>query len=304
MVVATGFFDGVHLGHRHVIETLVSAARERGTESVVVTFWPHPRNVLQNGARGLRLLTTLQEKKDILLSLGVSRVEVMSFTREFSRLSTEEYIRDVLIGRLGATAILLGYDNRIGCDAGTTDQIADQARRLGLEVIRTDSIESAGVTVSSTKIREALAAGEVDRAAQMLGYGYTLHGVVVEGNRLGRTIGFPTANMQMYEPLKLVPGGGVYAVRVSTLGRIFYGMTNIGTRPTVTGVSTGDANSLKMRTVETNIFDFDEDIYGLDIRIVFLRRIREERHFDSLEELRQQLVTDRAVCREIIKNFR
>ena len=303
MVVATGFFDGVHLGHRHVIDTLVSAARERGTDSIVVTFWPHPRNVLQNGARGLRLLTTLQEKKDILLSLGVSRVEVMNFTREFSRLSTEEYLRDILMGRLGATAILLGYDNRIGCDAGTTDEIAAQARRLGLEVIRTDSVESAGVTVSSTKIREALAAGDVDRAAQMLGYGYSLHGVVVEGNRLGRTIGFPTANMQMYEPLKLVPGGGVYAVRVSTLGKVFYGMTNIGTRPTVTGVSSDDANSMKMRTVETNIFDFDEDIYGLDIRIVFLRRIREERHFDSLEALQQQLVSDRAFCMEVIKNF-
>ena len=303
MVVATGFFDGVHLGHRHVIDTLVSAARERGTDSIVVTFWPHPRNVLQNGARGLRLLTTLQEKKDILMSLGVSRVEVMNFTREFSRLSTEEYLRDILMGRLGATAILLGYDNRIGCDAGTTDEIAVQARRLGLEVIRTDSVESAGVTVSSTKIREALAAGDVDRAAQMLGYGYSLHGVVVEGNRLGRTIGFPTANMQMYEPLKLVPGGGVYAVRVSTLGKVFYGMTNIGTRPTVTGVSSDDANSLKMRTVETNIFDFDEDIYGLDIRIVFLRRIREERHFDSLEALQQQLVSDRAFCMEVIKNF-
>lgn len=296
MVVATGFFDGVHIGHRHVIDRLVSAARERGTESVVVTFWPHPRNVLQNGARGLRLLSSLQEKKDLLYSLGVDRVEVLNFTKQFSQLTTEEYLRGYVMERFGGTAILLGYDNRMGRDAGTADDIEAQAKAMGLEVIRADGIETDGVTVSSTKIREALTSGDVSLASEMLGYDYSLHGVVVEGNRLGRTIGFPTANMQLYEPLKLIPANGVYLVRVDTLGRAFHGMTNIGTRPTVTGVSASDANSDRLRTIETNIFGFDEDIYGLDINVTFLAKVRDEQHFASMDELRAQLAVDRDLC--------
>lgn len=303
MVVATGFFDGVHIGHRHVIDRLVSAAHERGTESVVVTFWPHPRNVLQNGARGLRLLSSLQDKKERLLSLGVDRVEVLDFTREFSRLTTEEYLRGYVMERFGGTAILLGYDNRMGCDAGTADDIEAQARAMGLEVIRTDGIVTGGVTVSSTKIREALASGNVGLASEMLGYCYSLHGVVVEGNRLGRSIGFPTANMQLYEPLKLIPANGVYLVEVETLGRTWRGMTNIGTRPTVTGISSSDANSDRMRTIETNIFGFDEDIYGLDIRVAFLAKIRDERQFSSMEGLKAQLEMDREACASMSERF-
>lgn len=303
MVVATGFFDGVHIGHRHVIDRLVSAARERGTESVVVTFWPHPRNVLQNGARGLRLLSSLQEKKDMLLSLGVDRVEVLNFTKEFSRLTTEEYLRGYVMDRFGGTAILLGYDNRMGRDAGTADDIEARAKAIGLEVIRTDGIAAEGVTVSSTKIREALSEGNVTLASEMLGYSYQLHGVVVEGNRLGRTIGFPTANMQLYEPLKLIPANGVYLAKVEALGRTYCGMTNVGTRPTVTGVSATDANSDRLRTIETNIFGFGEDIYGLDIRVTFLARIREEKHFSSMDELRAQLELDRDACMALSRRF-
>ncbi len=297
MVVATGFFDGVHLGHRIVIDALVRAARERGTDSVVITFWPHPRNVLQNGARGLRLLSSTSEKEVLLRGLGVDRVEVVPFTRAFSRLTTEEYLRELVMERFGADAIVLGCDNRIGYNSGTTDEIAALAEGLGLEVIRTGPLVLDGVTVSSTKIREALGAGDVVRAAQMLGYSYPLTGVVVEGDRLGRTLGFPTANMQLRDPLKLIPANGVYLTRVHTLDRDFYGMTNIGTRPTVTGVSAGEALSGRVRTVETHIFDFDEEIYGLDIRIEFLRRIRDERRFNSLTELQAQLIADREICR-------
>ena len=289
-VVATGFFDGVHLGHRLVISRLVQAARERGTEAVVVTFWPHPRTVLQNGARELRLLTSLAEKKALLEGLGVDRVEIVPFTREFSRMTTEEYLRDFLAGRIGADTVLLGYDNRMGCDAGTPEQIRRMAEGLGLGVILADRVDRDAVTVSSTKIRETLAAGDVAAASGMLGYPYSLLGVVVAGNRLGRTIGFPTANMQLYEPLKLVPGGGVYRVRAETLGESFDGMCNIGVRPTV-----GSGNA---RTVETHIFGFDQDIYGLDIRVTFLEKIRDERRFSSLEALREQLVADRRRCRE------
>ena len=293
MVVATGFFDGVHLGHRHVIKHLVDAAAVRGVESTVLTFWPHPRNVLQKEARDLRLLTTLQQKKEMLLSLGVDHVEVLPFTKDFSSVTVEQYLRETVIGKFGGTAILLGYDNRIGCDAKDADHVARVAESVGLEVIRAEMLVSdSGVAVSSTKIRGRLAEGDVTGAAEMLGYNYTLHGVVVAGNRLGRTIGFPTANMQLYEPLKLVPANGVYFVHVRTLGRELYGMCNIGHRPTV-----GEGNA---RTIETNIFGFDEDIYGLDMEIFFIQKIRDEIRFDSLDALRERLDIDRDLCLSLI----
>ena len=288
MVVATGFFDGVHLGHRLVIEQLTKAAAVRGDEIMVVTFWPHPRNVLQKEARSLRLLTSLAEKREMLLSLGVDRVEVMPFTKEFSAMTTEEYLR-MLMADCGAKVLLVGYDNRMGSDADDADKVARTAENLGLEVIRTDMVPAQqGYAVSSTKIREKLEAGDVQAAADMLGYEYSLHGVVVAGNRLGRTIGFPTANMQMYEPLKLVPGNGVYFVKVDTVGRSLFGMCNIGCRPTV-----GQGNA---RTIETNIFGFDEDIYGLDVKVTFVRKIRDEVKFESLDALRRQLEQDRDEC--------
>ena len=289
MVVATGFFDGVHLGHRQVIKQLVEAAAVRGVESIVITFWPHPRNVLQKEARDLRLLTTLQQKRELLLELGVDHVEVLSFTKDFSSMTIEEYLRETVMGKYGGTAVLLGYDNKIGSDAKDADHVARIAESIGLEVIRTDVVASdVGVAVSSTRIRNSLAEGDVSGAAEMLGYRYSLHGVVVAGNMLGRTIGFPTANMQLYEPLKLVPANGVYFVHVRTLGRELYGMCNIGCRPTV-----GEGNA---RTIETNIFGFDEDIYGLDMEISFIAKIRDEIRFDSLEALKEQLAHDRDTC--------
>ena len=293
MVVATGFFDGVHVGHRLVIKQLVEAAAARGDESMVVTFWPHPRNVLQKEARSLRLLTTLAQKRELLFELGVNHVEVLSFTKDFSSMTMREYL-SLLIEKYGAKTILLGYDNRVGSDAAGADEVAAAALELGLEVLRAEMVPSEkGYAVSSTKIRSRLEEGDVEGASAMLGYDYSLHGVVVAGNRLGRTIGFPTANMQLYEPLKLVPGNGVYFVRVRTLEKEYFGMCNIGCRPTV-----GTGNS---RTIETHIFDFDEDIYGLDLEVTFISRIREEVRFDSLEELRVQLEKDRDACRTVLK---
>ena len=293
MVVATGFFDGVHTGHRLVIEQLVEAAAVRGDESMVVTFWPHPRNVLQKEARSLRLLTTLAEKTERLTRLGVDRVEVLRFTKEFSSMTTEDYLR-MLMKDYGAGTILIGYDNRMGFDAKSADEVARIAEMLGMEVVRTDMVSSEkGYAVSSTKIRQCLEEGKVQEAAAMLGYDYRLEGVVVAGNRIGRTIGFPTANIQLYEPLKLVPGNGVYFTRVHTLGRDFYGMCNIGYRPTV-----GSGNA---RTIETNIFGFDEDIYGLDLGLTFISKIRDEEKFASLDELKVQLEKDRESCLEILQ---
>ena len=285
-VVSTGFFDGVHSGHRLVIGTLVEEARSRSAESVVVTFWPHPRNVLQDEARNLRLLSSLDEKKLMLKALGVDRIEVLPFTKAFASMTGEQYLKEVLVGRFGATAAIFGYDNRIGSDHRTFSDLLPISSSLGLDIIPCKELGS----ISSTVIRKALAEGRVIDASDMLGYRYGLHGVVVSGNRLGRTIGFPTANMQLYEPLKLIPAVGVYAVEVETLGRKYLGMSNIGVRPTV-----GTGNAL---TVETNIFDFDEDIYGLDITIRFIRRIREEKRFPSLTELKAQLLEDKRLILE------
>jgi len=326
MIATTGFFDGVHSGHRLVIDRLVSAARERGDKSLVVTFWPHPRAVLQDGARELRLLTTLEEKKSLLLGLGVDRVEVLDFSRRFASLTAEQYLRDILQARFGVTSLLMGYDNRLGSDRLTAVDLGPITQKLGMELIvagmrpsGTDILEPSspttppiasdgplplmwprvatgsgmsapeGLPVSSTRIRKALEIGDIAAANQMLGYGYALEGVVVAGNRLGRTIGFPTANMKLYEPLKLIPARGVYAVQVSVLGQTYRGMTNIGLRPTVGGT---------VPTIETNILDFSEDIYGLPLRITFLRRIRNEVQFPSLEALKAQLVLDRETCRK------
>ena len=293
MIATTGFFDGVHLGHRLVIERLVSLARERGDESLVVTFWPHPRAVLQDGARELRLLNSLEEKKGLLRNLGVDRVEVLDFTRSFAALTAEQYLREILRDRFGVTTLLMGYDNRLGSDRLTAASLKPIADGMGMELIELSPLSfrpsEASGEISSTQIRAALEEGDIAHASEMLGYGYALKGVVVAGNRLGRTIGFPTSNMKLYEPLKLVPGRGVYVVEAEVLGKKYRGMTNIGLRPTVGGSFT---------TIETHILDFDEDIYGLPLRITFLRRLRDEVHFPSLEALKRQLEKDRDCCRE------
>ena len=287
-VVTTGFFDGVHLGHRHVLETVVSSARERGEEAIVVTFWPHPRTVLQQDARDFRILSSLEEKKMLREANGIDRVEVLPFTKEFAAMKAEDYLR-LLRTRYGATLVVMGYDNRIGSDRLTAAELMRMPVKPAMTVVdplpvMPGSDRASLPTISSTKIRKALEEGDVERANGMLGYEYGLYGVVVAGNRLGRTIGFPTANMQLYEPLKLVPLNGVYAVDVEVQGYKYRGMCNIGMRPTVDG---------KVRTIETHILDFDEDIYGLPLQIRFLRRIRDERKFPSLEALKDQLSKDR-----------
>ena len=327
-VVATGFFDGVHLGHRQVIRTLVSSARERGEEAIVVTFAPHPRAVLQQDAHSLRLLNSPQEKEALLRGLGVDRVETVRFDRAFARMTAAEYLRDVLIDRFGATALVLGFDNRLGSDRLTPDAIVPIAESLGLAVIVVAPAAAASLrgnqpqktsgdagplplpseagpsllrsrgwlrfseavavsttpaaAVSSTKIRKALEEGRVEEAEAMLGYAYGLRGVVVSGKQLGRTLGFPTANLRLYDPLKLVPARGVYLTEVEVLGGHYWGMTNVA------------------EPIETHIFDFNEDIYGLDLEIRFRRWLRPMRPFDSLDALSAQLAADEAACRELL----
>ena len=296
-VVATGFFDGVHLGHRRVVETLVSSARQRGEEAVVVTFAQHPRAVLQQDARNLRLLCSSGEKTALLRGLGVDRVETLSFDRALARLTAEQYIRDILRDRLGATLLILGYDNRLGSDRLTPDRIAPIAESLGLEVIvvppfsiaplrgsqplKTSGGGKAGTAVPSGN-RATLGTVRGGTASEMLGYAYGLRGVVVGGKQLGRTIGFPTANLRLYDPLKIIPARGVYLTEVEVLGRHHWGMTNVGD------------------IIETHIFDFDEDIYGLDLEIRFRRHLRPMREMESLDALKTQLAADEAACRALL----
>ena len=281
-VVATGFFDGVHIGHRLVIDTLVNEARHRGEESVIATLWPHPRIVLGDDAFSLRLLNSLDEKTALLKGLGVDRVEVLPFTREFASLTAEEYLRSYVKEHFGGSALLMGYDNRLGSDRSTPKQTAATAHALGLDVISTDKVLAVGIAVSSTKIRAALSAGDVSLASRFLCYNYTLSGEVVHGKRLGRTIGYPTANIEVAEKLKLIPAAGVYLTETRLGERTFKSMTNISS------------------TVETHIFDFDEDIYGEILNVSFLRRVRDEISFDSLEDLKFQLMKDEINCKKLL----
>ena len=293
-----------------MLSAVVSSARERGEEAVVVTFWPHPRTVLQQDAREFRILTSLEEKKALLAAAGIDRVEVLPFTREFAAMTAQEYLQ-LLRDKYDASLVVMGYDNRIGSDRLTIDALTGAFESRKPSSLRSSSLptsllavgplpftwpraamvsgDSNTPVISSTKIRNALQEGRVEEANAMLGYRYGLYGAVVAGNQLGRTLGFPTANMQLYEPLKLVPANGVYAVEAEVLGTTYKGMCNIGMRPTVGGAS---------RTIETHILDFDQDIYGLPLRIRFLRRIRDERKFPSLEALRKQLTLDALKCKK------
>ncbi len=288
-VAATGFFDGVHLGHQKVLSAVRDKARELGKESQIVTFWPHPRSVLQQQAYDLRLLTSLQEKEMLFSSLGIDKITVLDFTREFSRLSTEQFLRQYLVEKCGVSHLVIGYDHRIGHDQGETQsQMIETCRRCGIETIRVEELVMDGQTISSTKIRRLLEEGNVVRAAEFLGRKYALKGVVISGNHLGRTIGFPTANLGLYNPLKLVPMNGVYAVDVLLRKEKYRGICNIGVRPTV--------NAGNNISIETHILDFDEDIYGLDLVVEFVGRIREEVKFPSLQALKAQLEKDKTDC--------
>ena len=293
MVIATGFFDGVHIGHRAVISTLCRIARERGEQSMVVTFWPHPRTVLQQDAAELRLLTSLEEKKRMLYGLGVDRIEVIGFTHGFSRLTAEEFIRDYLIGKFGATTLVLGYDHRLGGGPPMSrEELECLARRLGLETFRLAEEDFDGMAVSSTAIRKSLSAGDVERANTMLGYRYSLHGVVVSGNRIGRELGFPTANLSVEDSRKILPGNGVYAVWAVLSGKRYKGMLSIGNRPTL-----DDGNS---QSIEVYLLDFSGDLYGKEIEVSFVSKIRDNRKFPSLLALKSQLEQDRQTVSECL----
>lgn len=293
IVAATGFFDGVHLGHKSVIDAMNAYASSVGGESMIVTFWPHPRVVLQQDADKLKLLNSLREKKALCEAYGVKHFETIPFDLEMSRMSAKDFITGVLSKSLGVDALILGYDHRLGHDRFTSPrQMVETVESCSLKALRIEELSISGETVSSTAIRKALSEGRVEQANAMLGYRYGLEGVVVAGNHIGRTINFPTANLSVCDPQKLVPGSGVYVVAVKVLGKIYKGICNIGVRPTV-----GQHN---VQTIETHILDFDQDIYGYQLQIEFIRRLRDEQRFGSLSELKLQLELDKAAAQAYI----
>lgn len=288
VVAATGFFDGVHRGHRAVLDKICALATSQGDTSAVITLWPHPRTVLQQDAAKFRLLNSIEEKISLLKNYGIEEVHTLPFDKEFASQTTEEYFRNYLIKKFNVRTLVIGYDHRVGKDTNQTqEEMMEIARTLGITPVRVNEyMESeSGLVISSTKIREMLQLGDIESANSLLGYRYGLEGVVVEGMKIGRGIGFPTANMRLYEPLKVLPSDGVYAVWIESSGKVYRGITNIGKRPTV-GIN-------NERTIETHILNFDEDIYGLSIKVEFVAKMRDEVAFSSLEELKSQLYKDR-----------
>lgn len=285
VVAATGFFDGVHKGHKKVLSLLCEIAAQEGKKSAVITFWPHPRNVLQQQAYSLRLLNSIEEKKALVKGMGVNKFITIPFCKEFSRNTTREFLNDYLKEKYGVSTLIIGYDHRFGHDKVSHEEMMEIASEIGIRIVKVSEFIQDDNIISSTKIRNLLQSGDIVKANDFLGYRYGLKGVVVSGQKVGRTIGFPTANMKLYEPLKMIPADGVYSVFVEVLGKVYIGICNIGTRPTV-----GESNE---RTIETHILDFNEDIYGLDIKIEFVGSIRAEKKFPSLEALKEQLERDK-----------
>ena len=291
-VVTSGTFDGVHLGHQTILARLVEITRANGGESVVLTYWPHPRTVVSNDSQNLRLLSTLDEKIELLEQAGVDHLVVIPFTRSFSQLTSEEFIRQILLDAIGTKKLVIGYDHRFGRDRqGGFDYIQQHQHEYGFEVEEIPRQDVDAVGVSSSKIRAALNEGNILAANLFLGRPYNLTGTIVKGQQLGRTIGYPTANMQVDDPVKLIPANGVYAVDVLHNGQTYGGMLNIGFRPTVAGTH---------QTIETYIFDFDRDIYGEHMTLLFREFLRPEQKFDGLPALVDQLKRDEEQARAVL----
>lgn len=292
-VVTIGSFDGVHLGHQQILRRICRLAEKTDGESIVITFHPHPRLVVYPKDKSLRLITSIDEKVDLISQYGVDHIVVVPFTVAFSQQSADEYIQKFLVGYFRPKHIVIGYDHRFGLNRqGDIKYLKWHGKEMGYEVLEIAKHEVDNIAISSTKIRNALLKGDMQPAHQMMGHPFLLTGVVVHGNKIGHSIGFPTANLEVRQPHKLIPPNGIYSVYVWHQGHRYGGMLYIGDRPTLA--------ELKNRTIEVNIFDFDKDIYGDKLRLELLTRIRDDAQFDGLEALSAQLAQDKEAAREAL----
>jgi riboflavin kinase/FMN adenylyltransferase len=295
-VVTVGSFDGVHLAHREILKEVVHRSKMREGRSVVVTFEPHPSEVVRRGRQPVPLLTTLEERLSLLETFGIDLVCVLNFDAEFAKLTPEEFYRRYIIDLIGLSEVVVGYDHMFGRDreAGVHDLLR-MGQRFNFSVFTAQAYTVDGVTVGSTEIRRLLLNGDVERASRLLGYPYRLKGTVVRGDGRGRELGYPTANIVPESPRKLVPGRGVYLVAVDLEETRWFGMMNIGRRPTISN-QTDD-------TLEVNIFSLNRELYGVGIAVTFLRRLRDERRFGSEKELMLQLHKDREVSMQYLSEL-
>lgn len=289
-VLTLGMFDGIHIGHQAIIRQLNEIAEKENGESVLLTFEPHPRVVLGKGADDLQLLTTLDEKKELLEKSGLENLILHPFTKEFANLSAEEFVKELLVNQIGIHTIVIGYDHHFGKNRkGNFEQLHQLSKNFGFNCIKIEEVKSDGNHISSTQIRNALIQGNVEFANEGLGRNYSLTGKVIHGDKLGRTLGFPTANLET-EQFKLIPGNGVYIVKAFLKDEIFKGLLSIGTRPTVT-------NSNEKRA-EVYLMDFDREIYGETLKIEVSHKIRDDQKFDSLEDLVEQMNLDKKTAEQ------
>ena len=293
-ILTLGTFDGVHIGHAAILKKLTQNTNNGEFESTVLTFFPHPRMVLQ-GKFDLKLLNTINEKMELLETIGIENLIIHPFDESFAQLSAEEFVKTVLVDQLHIQKIIIGYDHRFGKNrTANIDDLIHFGTQYGFEVEQISAQEINAISISSTKIRTALETGDIQLANEYLGYAYFLSGTVVKGKQLGRTIGFPTANIELKEAYKLVPKNGVYIVRSDINGAQVFGMMNIGFNPTVEG---------KTKTIEVHFFDFNDAIYDSHIKIAILQRIRSEKKFESVALLTKQLEDDQNFSKQYLQNL-
>jgi riboflavin kinase/FMN adenylyltransferase len=290
-ILTIGTFDGVHLGHQKIIASLVTKAKQQSLQANILTFFPHPRMVLQKESN-LKLIDTLEEKRNLLSELGIDNLIVQPFSKEFSKLTAIEFTRDILVDELGMSALMIGYDHRFGKNReASVEDLIRYGESYNFEVTVIPAQDISSITVSSTKIRDAIKISNFKKVNQFLGRPYELNGEVIKANGVGRTIKYPTANIEIKETYKLIPPKGVYLVKIYLGENEFSGMMNIGNRPTINGLN---------ETIEIHIFDFDKDIYGKNLKVCFLQKIRKEKKFDSLTSLKNQLKKDEENCKRIL----
>jgi len=283
-IVTIGTFDGVHQGHRQIIAGIKELARQTGGETVILTFFPHPRMIIHPEDQTLKLITTIHERAALLEQLGVDHLIITPFSRDFSNQLPEAYIRDILVNKIGTRKIIIGYDHRFGKDrqGGLTD-LQQAGPIYGFEVIEIPEQDIDHVAVSSTRIREALLKADIEQANNFLSYPFFITGKVIRGNQIGRQIGYPTANLLVEENYKIIPADGIFASTVEIAGQTYQGMSYIGHRPTINGMT---------RNIEVNIFDFNQDIYNQTVKMNFNHFVRHDVKFSSLEGLKEQLAQD------------